>query len=304
MSAPKKKMATIKASDLPKIEYWTPAEAREYRKRPHAGQRKVSPTAVKVYRAYIEVGRWFPRTATPFAIMADGTLGNGNNRAEAIGGLPDDHPAVPVMVIRNVTEDELLQMDSGKNRTLAHHLGYTGFTSHQNEIASIISVVMGTMGPPNLPRVDRKPDTADAIRFADANADRLLRCAMLAKSVTSRANKQWGSAAIATTRTLGWLLFYTVDHPDAEKFWMDYATGNSLTADDPRMMLLSYYMRPANIIPSGATSRQINLQRMADLSACWDAFTRQLPFVPWDSKAEHFVHPAADHRKLRKATAA
>lgn len=285
--------------DIPKLEYWTPADAAEYRKRPHPGQRKVTPSAVRLYRTYIEIGRWYPRVSTPFAIMQDGTLGNGNNRSEAIASLPADHPAVPVLVVRNVTEDELLQMDSGKNRTLAHHLGYTGHQSHQSEIAAITSVVMATQGPPLLPRPDKKPDTADAIKFADEHRQRLLDCAMLAKSVSGRASLRWGLGNIATTRALGWLLFFTIDHPDVHKFWSDYAAGNGLTSDDPRMALITYYLRAENLIPKGSQSRTIMIQRMADLSACWNAYVNQLPFVPWDSKAEHFVHPSIDHSKLK-----
>ncbi|AKF14620.1 hypothetical protein AVJ28_gp51 [Mycobacterium phage Baee] len=294
---------TADTLSTPQIEVWTPAEAREYRKRPHAGQRKVSPESVRLYRTYIEIGRWYPRIATPFAIMHDGTLGNGNNRAEAIASLPKNHPGVPVLVVRDVSEDELLQMDSGRNRTLAHHLAYTGFRANQASIASIISVAMATSGPPKMPRVDVKPDTADAIRFAHQHSDTLERAAALASSVVKRANKEWGEASIATVRTLGWLLFWTGDHPDAEKFWTDYATGNGVGLGDPRTDMIKHYSRKDNKIPLGATSRGLNLQRLADLSSCWHSYLHGSKFVPWDSKAEHFIHPAADHTKLRRSAA-
>jgi hypothetical protein len=288
-------MRTI--TETVRLERWTPAKARTARKNPSRGQRDIKAENVGLFRLLIQRDRWFPTVGAPLSFMTDGTLGNGNNRAEAIAGLPRDHPAVPVLVARNVPMEALPHFDTGQTRSLANHLGYA-LPKHAllQTMASMSSVVMAYNGPPNPPRVDRRQDTVEAIDHILSNLSRYEEAAKLARDVAREDSCMEGG--VATPRTLGWLLYYTLDHPDSAEFWTRYA-GRQFDAKDPRHAMTSHYAK--NPIPKGAMARTVTLDRIANMAACWDSHLNGGKWKPWDGKIATFRHPTPPHPPRQKA---
>lgn len=277
---------------MPTLEVWTPEIARDWLTRPAAGQRSLSMVNVTLYRRRMEQGNWTPGAHAPICIMENGTLGNGNHRANALSLLPNG-TEVKMLVTRNVPMDALPDMDTARPRSLAHAFGYEFHDRAEGnlkEIASLTGVLLASP-PGDLPRVDRKPDPVDAVEFASAHFEKLHAVTTLAKSVARRDGKQVGS--VATAKTLGWLLWQTWEHPETEQFWNTYAT-RKYGGGDPRGDLHAFYSKRLNAFAPGAMSRQVTLQRMADLTGVWNAYRADSPkhkWRPWDGQRDTFPQP-------------
>lgn len=273
----------------PLIEVWTPEDARYWLDHPSAGQRNIAQTNVNLYRRRMASGQWRPEFHAPLCIMADGTLGNGHHRCTALAGLPDD-TSIKMLVSRNVPMDVLPDMDTARPRSLAQAFGYE-FPDKQADLKSIASLtgVLLATKPGDLPRVDVKADPIEAVEFATANFDRLVEVTTLAREVVNAASRARGVANITTVRSLGWLLWHTIDHPEAAPFWRAYSTS-ALDAKDPRARLLAYYGR--HPFPRGAQSHQVTRQRMADLSGVWHAYLTGHLWKKWNGSKDTFIVPS------------
>lgn len=284
-----------------RLEYWTNEDGKLARSKATPGQREVNREQIRVYRAYVDTERWYPLTASPACWLENGTFGNGNNRAQMIAELPDG-VEVPILVAHGIPNAALEYVDSGRPRTLGQHLRY-GFPERTESAckvaASILSIVMNYSGPGTLPRVDIKPDAAEAVRYADAHSGRLFEAAAKAVRIATLEGKVTGG--IMTARTLGAVLYWLNDE-DAVRFFEGMALRSGLGRDDPREQLLAHYRRPENEMPRGSQGRTTTLQRVADLLGCWDAYTRaDTRWRAWDRKEQNFRHPPVDHRGERAA---
>lgn len=278
-------MSTV---NLPQIEVWTPEIARHWLAHPAPGQRSLFATNAALYRRRMEQGRWAPEYHAPVLIMEDGTLGNGHHRCKGMAALPDWFE-VPMLVVRDVPLSVLPDVDTARPRSLAHAFGYEFPDSHGDlkAIASLTGILIASK-PGRVPRVDIKPDPIEAIEFASKHLDRLIYVTSLAKAVSRKDSKLVGG--IATPRTLGWLLWHLYGHPEIEAYWNAYV-ARTYPSTDPRTALVSYYSLREFALPTGAMSRQVTLQRMADLAGVWHASHKKCAWKPWDTEAETFMLP-------------
>lgn len=283
-----------------RLEYWTADDGKRARGLAPKGQREISESQVALYQAYYDTGRWFPESATPATWMDDGSFGNGNNRAAFISRLPEG-VEVPILVAYNQPVSSLEYIDSGRVRRLGHQLHY-GFPEWSERtchaIASMVQILMTYRGPKALPKVDVKPDTAEAVRFAHANGERLRRAEYAASRIVAAESKVEGG--IMTARTLGVVLFW-LDDEDAVRFFQGMAVRSIGGADDPRNALLMHYRRPENVLPRGSQGSVITLRRIADLLGCWYASRRSSKWRPWTGDAGDFTHPEVEHSQERAA---
>lgn len=280
---------------------WTNKDAAAARSMAPEGQRALSEQTVRMFRALWDAGRWYPSIGAPMCWMEDGSFGNGNHRAEMISRLPDG-VKVPVLIAYDVEADAINYMDTGKNRTLGHHLHYA-FPQESDSLcataASISSIAIRYDGE-SLPRVDVKPDAHEAVEWAIAHGERLFSAASEASRIVHLEGDRAGR--VMTARTLGFVL-YAINHVDAVTFFGDLALRRFSDENDPRARMSDHYGRVRNAFPAGAQGHEVTIRRIAELFGCWDAYLRDIRWRPWDGKEGTFRHPGHTLRRSARRAA-
>lgn len=273
------------------METWTNATARQALGRVAPGQRAVLDETVRTYRGLLDVGRWFPHSATPIVFTRDGVLVNGVNRTTMISRLPDG-VEVEVLVTRGEDPDALPYIDTGKGRTLGHHLryGFPDYSQEQCATAAAIAKIAMTYRPPALPVVDKPVDPALVVKWVDEHEDEVFWATREAIRIVHKEESKPGS--IMTRRTLGFVLYLLADQGDKVTTFFGEHAARWPAHGDPRWTLVQWYSRPAHTMPRSAQDRETTLRRIADLLGVWDASQRGLSrWRTWDEKPEHFRHP-------------
>lgn len=272
-----------------RIEEWDRHRAREALHNLAPGQRRPDPALVRVFKVMFEKGRWHPGIGTPITFNVSGVMTNGAHRATMIASLPEG-VTVPVLVFRGMPDWSIDYFDSGRNRSMGNVLRYQfpqETESACRTAAAIAQLCMTYSGPGSLPRPDVKPQADAMVRWALDHAGDLFRATHDARTIVAIEKGKAGS--VMTARTIGFVLFYL---PESSQFFRGLAARRQPDRD-PRQALTDYYYRKP--LPKGAQGREVTLQRIADLLACYDAGMRSIRWKTWNSEESTFRHPAVNH---------
>lgn len=229
----------------------TPELANTWLNSNHSNQRKLSKATVAQYTKTIKNGLWYPDTGECIKISCENNIIDGQHRLNAIvqAGIP-----VTMLVIKNISDEHLAALDTGKKRTLSDVFTIHGVKPvkgiNDNALASIVTglwylcrYVKVAHNPSKEFRLDKsqgghRPNVLQLFKFLENNPKILEHLKLLDdKKVSTIGNKFPVSGNI-----LGWYAVSLIDENSANAILETLRTGIPVSGagyDCPSMKLLS-----------------------------------------------------------------
>ena len=256
------------------IETITPEMAAQYLQL-NIGNRNTRPTVVQQYANDMASGNW---VLTGEAIIFNGSkLVNGQHRLE--GCVSADVPFTTV-VVRGVGDDAFTVMDSGLKRTTGDMLGHVGVANRNAVAAAARTVLVLRCGvhPGNRAAVMGASSRHSILAEVQAHQD-LYGWAVLLSKTTPLFKGSQLAGLITHLAQIGF------DRADIQEFVGGIATGEDLSAGDPRLALRNWR---ANRSGTGLSTRAD--VELAVLIRGWNAWTsgRDIHHLKVPRKSEAF----------------
>ena len=261
------------------VENITPSIARDYLTKNKTNNRKISPAVVRSYRTDMLAGN-FKLTGDPIQFDVNGRMVNGQHRLEALAGIEDDSISIPIMVVRNVSEDAFRYMDNGWRRTAAQvaHTENIPYATSSTAIARLL-FVYDTYGTSHLKSGTKhatiNPTRVQVMDHLRANYELIQRGCLL--------GDQCRDLVMQSVTGFCYCLFYRKSGPSAETFFEHLRTGLELSENHP------IYQLRKRLIANRAQQSKLNQTQLTALFViAWNAFLEGRPMkrLHWKTGAD------------------
>jgi hypothetical protein len=211
-----------------------------------AQNRKLSAPLASRLASQMNSGLWV-YDGSPIRFNVKGELVDGQHRLWAV--IEHDGP-IDFLVVRNVAEEAMATMDTGKARSFADVLQIENKNlTHTNSVAALIPIVYrwesgergsaavgyGTRG---VGGNKKAAANAELLAFFDANQLRIVEAAQVGARISSRIK-----GMSASVLALGFWIFNEIESDDASFFFDRLADGAGLDEGSPILLLRNHMIR-------------------------------------------------------------
>lgn len=213
--------------------------------------RHTSPSRVSGYSRDMLAGKWV-LTHQGIAFDENDELGDGWHRMSAVAMAARINPdiKVPMTVAYGVKRSAFMTVDGGYTRTLAHTLGFNGYSDTSQLAAVANRAFIWDLGKPWTGYAQVRPTKAEVLEFISKHPD-------LHEAATFGHRWVRGAALLAPSLAgFCWWLFQALDREDADAFMTSLADGAGLESGDAVLTLRDRFMAMHRPETRGAVPRR------------------------------------------------
>lgn len=264
----------------------TPDVAKQYLEH-NDRNRDLDKTNASLIGSDMDSGAWNDENPAAVVFDQNGSLANGQHR---LIGVVHTGRTVTMLVVRGVSPDVYLTMDSGKSRSFTNTLQHEGFTNYST-LSSIVKGCHAYKRYGSLAKIDRRAFNSALMNFLRQDEARLVSLTAWSRSMTD--NKQGLSVNLSAKRVA--LLRYALeDHgasqEDIEAFFLALA-GRTDVPQPVRML-----QKRLQQIQNAGVSKKSSISAEYVFAVCvkaWNAYIRgeevnRLSWKPGGAKPEQF----------------
>lgn len=243
----------------------------------------------------MNAGAWNDQNPAAIVFDADGRLADGQHR---LSGVVETGRTIWMMVVRGVSPDVYLTMDSGKGRTFKDSVQKNGYKNYTT-LAALVKGALAYKRSGSLKNIDRKSSHSAYQAFLESDEARLVRLASWSRLITDR---KTGLAVDLSAKQVGVLRFALEDagaKSEDVEFFFDALAGR-VDAPQPVQLLKK---RLAQMFSSRRTkkARVPAEYKFAIAIKAWNAYIdgqelSQLSWRPGGKRPESFpeIKPATE----------